>query len=473
MGKIYKIHPGIGVARVAPSTNGYFLAGETPGADPFEIDSNGNETPFTSYKDANSFLRRQGARFRVFEYDQPTVGGSLTLVREITAADAKITWSVHLVAAKAAGPKMNDQAHGPDGRPTVLPLATPRNVPPAGFGVSDLKADVRLSVTGANATPVIGTGRIVGADVMIGEARTDANGRLVVLAGRGVARSWANPPPPLDGNGSRDDEFLNNPTWHDDIADGTVDAKIAFTGGTPIDAVGAWVITTPPDFAPDTDALTTMLDIVENAIGVPLPVVLTYPQDIEPMLKRAAGLFFVNEQPVWATMADHMANPANLNSPSPAAKAARRQARDDLLSAQSDMRFYGLTKRQTDILARWVDGSFQTTADATRPAPNAADTLDRSVLARCVGGGFFPGIEAGTTLRQPTIYAEFARLTRGTFTDVDNAVRQLEPGLISHEWRARGTRTSSNASAHGGQHSGPILPAELERMRVLDGIAAS
>ena len=44
--KVYKIHPGIGIARVGRSNNGFFLASESPdGGAPFELDDNG-EVPF-------------------------------------------------------------------------------------------------------------------------------------------------------------------------------------------------------------------------------------------------------------------------------------------------------------------------------------------------------------------------------------------------------------------------------------------
>ena len=432
MAKVYKVHPGIGVARVGRSGDGFFLAGESPDAGPFELDANGAETAFADYKDASHVMRRQGVRFRVFEYDQPAAGAPLALVREITSADATIAWTVRVSAAKAAGPLMGDGT-GPDGNDTIVPKNGMRNAPPPGFTRDDLKIDATLSVSGANQPSALARGAIAGADLVIGEIRTDAAGRLVALAGRGEARSWGNPPPPLDGDSSREDEFLNNPTWYDDIFDGTVDAKVTFPGAPPVDALGAWVIAAPPDFAPHTASLTTMLDIVEDALRVPLPARLTYPQDIEPMLKRAAGLFFVNDRPVWKVMNDHMKNAAGLNDPSAVTKPARKRARDDLLKAQGNpnMSAYSLTQRQIDLLQSWVDGRFQTAADPARPAPNAAETLDRAVLGRCVGGGFFPGIEAGTTRRQPTIYVEFARLTRGAFADVDNASRTLTPGLIT------------------------------------------
>ena len=96
MTKVYKIHPGMGFARVGPSTQGYFLAGETPGAAPVDIDAAGNEVAFSGYKDASKIMRRQGARFRIYEYDRDEASGRLTLAREITLADPDIKWSVSL-----------------------------------------------------------------------------------------------------------------------------------------------------------------------------------------------------------------------------------------------------------------------------------------------------------------------------------------------------------------------------------------
>ena len=68
MQTIFKIHPGVGVARVGSSRSGYFLAGETVGAVPFELDADGNEMQFTGHKDASKLMRRQGVRFRIFKY---------------------------------------------------------------------------------------------------------------------------------------------------------------------------------------------------------------------------------------------------------------------------------------------------------------------------------------------------------------------------------------------------------------------
>lgn len=426
MSAVYKIHPGIGFARVGPSQDGYFLAGEAPGAAPIDIDAAGNEVAFRGYKDAAMIMRRQGARFRVFEYDRDDVSGRLALVREVTSADAAITWSVSLTAAKAAGKSMT-AVIGPDGKRTIVPSGQDRNQPPPGFTRADLSASVNLTAVGNNAGPAAGAepvGRIVGSDLFIGEARTDAVGRLVVLAGRGRSASWDNPPQPMR-------EYLNNPGWYDDIADGSVDARITFPGQAPVDAVGAWVFTAPPDFAPDIYPLTTLLDIAQQATNVPVPNVITYPRDIEPILSRASNLFFVNTKLGWASFRTSFAASPNAGSNAAAAQAGRTSLKKLLLAAASQMQDYVLTARQTQILDAWVAGTFQEQADGSRPALSVPEALDQTSLDHCVGGGFFPGIESGTVLRQPTIYSEFGRITRGNFADYDGASYRVVPGLIS------------------------------------------
>lgn len=426
MTKVYKIHPGMGFARVGPSTQGYFLAGETPGAAPVDIDAAGNEVAFSGYKDASKIMRRQGARFRIYEYDRDEASGRLTLTREITLADADIKWSVSLTSAKAEG-KLMTATTGADGKRTIVPGDQERNQPPTGFTRADLRTSVTLTASGSNAGPAPGAepmGRIVGKDLFIGEARTDAAGRLVVLAGRGRAASWDNPVKPMM-------EYLNNPGWYDDIADGSVDAVVTLHGQSAVNAVGAWVFTAPPDFAPDVYPATTLFDIAEQAANVALPAAITYPQDIEPILLRASNLYYVNTRPGWASVHRAFTTLPNLGSNAQAAQANRKTLRDLLTTAASQMADYALTARQTQILNAWVAGTFQEQADATRPALSPAAALDRASLEHCVGGGFFPGIEAGTVLRQPSIYSEPGRITRGNFTDHDGTSFQMVPGLIS------------------------------------------
>src|SRR5438552_4647286 len=60
--RVYRIHPGIGVSRVGNSqaADGYFVGPEVP-----DIDF---VPPGGRYRDAGNNIRRQGTRFRIYEY---------------------------------------------------------------------------------------------------------------------------------------------------------------------------------------------------------------------------------------------------------------------------------------------------------------------------------------------------------------------------------------------------------------------
>src|SRR6266852_7609878 len=59
-----KIHPGIGIARVGNSPDGYFIGPEAP-CDPREV-----AAPDGSFKDTDGRIKRQAARFRIYAYDR-------------------------------------------------------------------------------------------------------------------------------------------------------------------------------------------------------------------------------------------------------------------------------------------------------------------------------------------------------------------------------------------------------------------
>jgi hypothetical protein len=81
-----RIHPAIGIARVGNSDSEFFVGPVRPWD---------RAEPQGGYKDAQCRIKRQAAQFRVFGYDNgvPT---------ELTAANATIEWTVHLVNRKAA-----------------------------------------------------------------------------------------------------------------------------------------------------------------------------------------------------------------------------------------------------------------------------------------------------------------------------------------------------------------------------------
>jgi hypothetical protein len=428
MQTVYKIHPGIGIARVGPSRSGFYIAGETMGADNIEIDGAGNEVPFAGYKDASMLMRRQAVRFRVFEYERDETTGQEVLLREITAADAQINWSVRLAATKAA--QFQQEVLVFENKDTLIQGSLPRNedVP-----IDSLRTEVALAVSGANFRYTPGAepqGAIRDKPIYIGEARTDSEGRLIILSGFGEAFSWPTP----NGLERALGNFYDNPGWYDDIADGSVDATVQVGAAAPVMVEGAWVITAPPDFAPSTLAVTTLYDIALQAMSTQLPSPLTFAQDIKPLLDRAAGLAQTNEmQDRWWRLHKLLLMPGDIadNGNSDAARKRRGDIFDAVRVAGGAMEGFSLTKRQQTILDRYRSGDFQPAADTGRQPLTLPEELDRAALERCVGGGFFPGIEAGHSLRLPDIFSGLCRLTRAQFTDWDGTRKNLLPGLLS------------------------------------------
>src|SRR5258706_9852691 len=82
------IHPGIGVARVGNSTTEFFIGPEWHDAIP---------DPDGGFKDASGRIKRQVARFRIYG-----LNADGQVIKELTAADAEITWTVELANKKAA-----------------------------------------------------------------------------------------------------------------------------------------------------------------------------------------------------------------------------------------------------------------------------------------------------------------------------------------------------------------------------------
>jgi len=445
MAKRFKIHPGIGFARVGPSEQGFFIDGERLGDPPFELNGNGEAVEFTGYKDASFLIRRQAARFRVYEYDVDDASHVETFVGEVSATDgARIEWSVKLVNSKASGPLMRASAPGSggfDGERVVLPhpsrFRNPDSSLPAGFTRDDLKASVELSVNGVNQAPARTTGTIAGNSIFLGEVRTDAEGRLVVLGGEGRSGSWLNPAPSLNS-------FLNNTGWFDDVADGPVDARVTLADGTSFDAVGAWVVVGSPDFAPHVTPIITLYDVAANAMhnkgtqAIPNP--LSYQEDIKPFVQRAADLYWVNSASAWSDVRELLADEGdNLRDPTSGADDLRDDGFEAIIAAETDLSQFRFPPMQRKILEMWRDGDF-VPGPVARPAETEVQLLDRVSLTAGIGGGFFPGIEAGFLLTEPSVYSEFGRVTRGKFTDHDGTVRDFEPGILTQRmalpWQA-------------------------------------
>src|ERR1041384_3445321 len=226
----FAIYPSIGVARIGNSPQGFFFGPEQPEA-----------TRSGPYRDDGGRIKRQAARFRLYGLDAQG-----HVVKEITTADAQVHWQGEGANKKAAWFDFDqaldlDESLGSDVMAGIASrIRNPDVKGDARGGLAITPPPVTISGKGVNehggkATYEL-SGRFMGKDVYLGEVRTDEQGRLVFLGGRGVSAS-------ADGSGLTN--FANNALWHDDVCDGPVDATVEYQGRT-YPATGAWLIVGPP-----------------------------------------------------------------------------------------------------------------------------------------------------------------------------------------------------------------------------------
>jgi hypothetical protein len=176
------IYPALGISRVGNSQE-WFLAPEVPGLPAL---------PDGRYKDGEQRVKKQVQRFRVYGFNQAG-----EVVREITAAEARIAWTVHVANTKAAWYGFNNPLDNGELAPG-LP-GWKRNQ----FFTDDVQRAAMLvinpgpkSIAGVNTNATGGdhaydmAGRFwQKLDVKLGHLRTDEHGRLLVFPGDGTSRS--------------------------------------------------------------------------------------------------------------------------------------------------------------------------------------------------------------------------------------------------------------------------------------------
>jgi hypothetical protein len=140
-------------------------------------------------------------------------------------------------------------------------------------------------------------------------------------------------------------------------------------------------------------------------------------RDIWPMLRRAAGLFWVNRRinssssSYWSGFSTDWPRLAQTSN----AAAALRKEQAKLLREIGRRRAllnFSLRPWQKTYLTAWENGQFLSDFDGTLPGAGviSADGLTRIALDTTAGQGFFPGIEAGIIVTNTTIYAEPFRI---------------------------------------------------------------
>jgi len=423
--KTYRIFPGIGIARVGNSPDGFFLAPEVPGLGPLELTPDDLVRPVHEFKDPNRKLRRQAARFRVFEFDSIT--GS---AREIVAgAGVQIEWRVELANEKAAAGRFESE--------TVPESAIPRNpnVPQADLIIKPTFAAISGTSQNRQGNP---SGKFKGQAVYLGELRTDGKGRLIVLGGYGDSASI--PPNKPVGTGGNNNNFANSEFWHDDVSDGPVTATVKIVGQPDEQADSAWVIVAPPDFSPYTNGIATMYDVAAQAGGTAAPAAPSFQDDVFPILNAATRLRWVSKLKKFSNLSQDW---NTLSQKGNVASDDLRQATFlGIMSLETghSLANFRFTANQRTVLSNWAKGNFvigyNPAAPVSQVTPNG---LDLASLSVSVGGGFFPGIEAGIRMTVPGMYRSPFRITNMPFTFAGVTVIP-HPGFITRNmacpWQA-------------------------------------
>ncbi len=421
------IHPAIGVARIGNSATDFFLGPE--------VNQPLAEAP-GFYRDAAGALKRQAARFRIYGYDAQ---GSV--VAELTAANAQIGWSVHMANLKAAWYEFSQALDIPES--VTQNVSSPRrNASFQGAARAGLAIDggpVAISGCNTSGPGYKSTGMFLDMPVYLGELRTDADGRLIVLGGVGNSASPTNAPLL---------NFANNDGWYDDTSDGPVSATVVVQGNVvPVDP--AWVVVAPPNYAPNLKTVRTMHDLIADMFipdGRPSPPPVSFTRDILPIFERMSGLQWTNygfanafghgaplnfgsaDFLAWASVPLRMPVDLYAEKRLIIANSFRDFGRDgysptplpwiygDAISRsppKSDNVNASLSPTQLRALAQWAAGNFAGDYDPSAEPPRSIDAvplagqpamLDRAALEFCLADAFHPGCEMTWPMRHAGMY---------------------------------------------------------------------
>ena len=417
------IYPGIGVARVGNSEDGFFLGPEV--AEPLP-------EPWGFYRDAMGALKRQAARFRVYG-----LNAEGEAVCELNASNAEVHWTVHLANKKAAWYEFQmalDIPESSSAPPSLLrnPGVTDR----ASLTIDPGERHISGRDTHGGPAHTFDTGKFVGTPVYLGELRTDEEGRLIVLGGRGVSASF---------DGTKAVTFANNDGWHDDVSDGPVTATVHFEGKK-LEVTPAWVVVAPPNYAPMQKSVRTMWDLMRDvAIAektIPYPARPSFDRDIRPLFERLSNLQWVNKgfaaafgwrgwrnlaTPEWLHRLSRN-DPADQELRQTIANEFRVFDRDswaqqtlpwsygdamNIPPAETPRQNASLTDTQLRMLQQWAKGDCDADYDPARHPPRELKDvpmaeqpamLDRASMQFCLADAFHPGCEMTWPMRNPMMY---------------------------------------------------------------------
>jgi hypothetical protein len=287
----YRIHPGIGIARLGNSPTAFCISPEQPAALPIDCDSRGNplvspdgqtELTISAFKDAEGRMKRQAARFQIWAYDDDNPDGRpLKLGDKIEGGGnagtlIDIQWRVYLGNKKSSWyqfqqlegehgyapnhQRRNASISDPNARQQLIIDPGPRTVDHRKKRTAHFDRD--SADYACTFPPKLKPNSID----TLGDLLTDDTGRLLVLGGHGNSGSFL-----YDDFGQpRIDDYANNDGWFDDTSDGPVMARLAMF--SPL--VGrvryvdvefpAWVVCCYPAYVPEILDVVTMDDVIED-----------------------------------------------------------------------------------------------------------------------------------------------------------------------------------------------------------------
>src|SRR5947207_539296 len=288
---IYRIHPGIGIARLGDSPDEFCISPETPAALPIACDQQGNprltpdgqsELRITKFKDPQGRIKRQAARFHIYVYDEQSPQGRPLRIGDAIEGGGNhgvlvdIQWRVYLANKKSSWFEFQ-QLNGEHGYSDSHPR---RNA-----DITDAEARQKLIidpgpqiVNGSDRrrasfsrhdnslyAPVFPPPLQPRSIDTLGEILTADTGHLLVLGGHGHSGTFK------DGFGQpRIEDYANNDGWFDDTSDGPVMARLVMFS----QEVGrlrfidveypAWVMVGYPAYVPPVLDMVSLDDVVYN-----------------------------------------------------------------------------------------------------------------------------------------------------------------------------------------------------------------
>lgn len=288
----YRIHPGIGIARLGNSPDAFCISPEQPAVLPLACDERGTpllspdgteELRIETFKDAEGRVKRQAARFQVWAYDEESPEGRPLKLGDWIEGGGNagvlvdIQWRVYLANKKASWyefaqiegehgykpghARRNAAVTNPEARQRLIIDPGPRSIDCTKNRLAHFGRDGGDAYAAAFPPPL----RPEPID-SLGDVLTDDSGRLLVLGGHGRSGSYR-----FEEFGQpRIDDYANNDGWFDDTSDGPVMARLVMysplverTRFVDVE-YPAWVIVGYPAYVPEILDVVTMDDVLQD-----------------------------------------------------------------------------------------------------------------------------------------------------------------------------------------------------------------